>query len=189
MTRRSGRILNCWLVALFLLMAACASTPPASLFRFEPNLLESRNGRLRFKIPEGWLNATNDSATAASIIWLVRSDYAATLSVREVGVDTETRREIERSGLVRLADLTLALASSEQGVTVLHQPELASVHGNNICRYAYVAGNSSDRVQVVLLDTGSKVYEIKILETKKMQRDSRENTWDFPKAFVQNLEW
>lgn len=173
-----------WFVVLPALIVGCSTAPPLSRSHFGTEYFPSRNSELRFRIPEGWLNATNDSSSATAIIWLIRNDYEATISVRDVGIDGETRREITRSGLKRIADLTLALVANERGVSVTDLPRTEVLGSETTCRYSYTTGGSNDRVRVILLDTGSKVYEVSLLQTGK-SGDSVE----IQNAFVQNLRW
>ncbi len=173
-----------WFVALSALLAGCSTAPPLSRSHFSTEYFSSRDAQLRFRMPEGWLNATNDSSSATAIVWIIRSDYGATISVRDVGIDGETRREINRSGLKRIADLTLALVSNERGVSVTDPPRTEALGGETTCRYSYTTGGSNDRVRVILLDTGTKVYEVSLLQTGK-SGDSAE----IQNAFVQHLRW
>ena len=174
-----------WPAVLSLLIMACASTSRVSDFSQE--YFASRNGLLRYKLPSGWLNATNDSLSSNNTIWLVRSDFAATLSVSEVVIDAETRREVQRTGLKRVAELTLALASGERGVSVVSPPHSASFGGRPACTYEYVTGHPNDRVHVVLIDTGTIVYEVRMLMTDKA--GPTEEGIVLQEAFVRNLVW
>jgi hypothetical protein len=168
-------------------MMACASAPRVSEYRFSQEYFTSRNGLLRYKLPIGWLNATNDSLSSNNTIWLVRSDFAVTLSVKEVVIDAETRREVQRMGLKRIAELMLALASGERGVSVVNPPQLANVGRGAACTYEYMTGHPNDRVHVVLIDTGTVVYEMSMLMTEKAS--STADVVLLQEAFVRNLSW
>jgi hypothetical protein len=136
-----------------------------------------------------WLNATNDALSANSLIWLVRGDFMATLAVREVVIDAETRQEVSRTGLKRVAELTLALASGERGVNVVKQPRLSSSRGTSICTYEYLAGHPTDRVHIVLVDTGKRVYEVSVLMTSNVSEETATEVISLQEAFVQNILW
>ena len=183
----SSTFLRYWPTVLSLLMMACASTSRVSEFRFNEEYFTSRNGLLRYRLPVGWLNASNDSLSSNAAVWLVRSDFAATLSVKEVVIDAETRREVQRTGLKRVAELTLALASGERGVSIVHPPQLSSLGRGTACTYEYMTGHPNDRVHVVLIDTGTIVYEVSLLMTEKA--GSTADVVALQEAFVRNLAW
>lgn len=170
-------------------MMACASAPHGSESRFSGEYLTSRNGQLRYKLPAGWLNVTNDSVSSNHTIWLVRNDFAATLSVREMVIDAGTRREANRAGLSRIAELTLALVSGEGGVTVVIPPAESSAHGRKASMYEYISDGSGDRVHVILVDTGTKVYEVRMLMTKELSDGSFSENIALQEMFVRNLAW
>ena len=168
-------------------MMACASAPHISEFRFTQEYRTSRNGRLHYKLPADWLNATNDSLSSHSTIWLVRNDFAATLSVKEVIIDVETRHELQQTGLKRIAELMLALVSGERGVSVVNSPQLVSLGNTTGCTYEYMTGHPSDRVHVVLIDTGTNAYEVSMVMTEKA--GSTADLVALQEAFVRSLAW
>jgi hypothetical protein len=157
--------------------------------RFTQEFFSSRDGNLRFRAPVGWLNATNDAPLSTNLVWLVRNDYAATLGVREVVIDAETRREVNQTGLGRVAELTLALASGEKGLTVVMQPVVSALRGVNVCTYEYASGHPTDLIRVVLVDTGSKVYEVSMLMTNKVDKNNIPEMVSLQEAFVQYVLW
>jgi len=55
-------------------------------------------------------------------VWLHPNDYAATLTVREMYVDSTARGELRRLGLASIARMTARLEAGAGGV-VVHQPE------------------------------------------------------------------
>jgi len=189
MGRSSSVILRCWPLVVSLLIMACASTPRVFEPRFSQEYLSSRNEQLRYRLPIDWLNATNDAPSANNLIWLVRGDFTATLAVREVIIDTETRQEVKRTGLKRVAELTLGLASGERGVSVVKQPTLSTMQGKSVCTYEYLTGHPSDRVHIVLVDTGKMVYEVSALMTSGVLEETAAEVVSLQEAFVQNILW
>ncbi|MEK9136083.1 MAG: hypothetical protein AAB393_03085 [Bacteroidota bacterium] len=181
--------LRFWSLLLSFVLAACTSVPRVSEYRFTEEYFSSRDSLLRYRLPLGWLNATSDSPSPNNIIWLVRSDFAVTLAVGEVVIDVETRREVNRTGLKRLAEVTLALASGDNGVNVVKPPALSSLRGTSVCTYEYLIGHPSDRIHVVLVDTGVRVYEVSALMTEKVNEDGVANIIAMQEAFVQNVLW
>ncbi len=189
MPRSSSTSPRRWPLLFSLLLAGCASAPRAVDHRFSPEYVTATDGRLRYRLPEGWLNATKDSPSATDIVWLVRSDFAATLSVRELKVDAEARREINRGGLMRLAELTLALESGERGIHIAREPQSSSTRGKSVCMYEYVTGQPTNRIRVLLVDTGTTVYEVSVLMKESVSREPGDNIAAMQDLFIQNLGW
>jgi len=181
----SSTLLRYWPAVLSLLIMACAST--SRVPDFSKEYYTSRNGQLRYKLPIGWLNATNDSLSSSAVVWLVRNDFAATLSVKEVVIDAETRHEVQRTGLKRVAELTLALASGERGGSVVDPPQMTSLGGRTACAYEYMTSHPNDRIRVILIDTGSTVYDVSLLMTESA--GSKTDGTALQEAFVRTLVW
>lgn len=182
-------IIRCWSIVLSLFVMACASTPRVSESLFNKEHLTSRNGMLRYRLPTGWLNVTNDSIPSSSEIWVVRNDFAATLSVREVVIDAGTRSETRRAGMNRVAELMLALVSGEGGITVVTPPAESSLNGRRVSTYEYTSDGPGDRVHIILMDTGTKVYEVRMLMTKRIPMSASSESIALQEMFVQNLVW
>jgi len=189
MRRRPSAILRYGPFVFSLLMVACASTPRVFEPRFSQEYFSSRNEQLRYRLPIDWLNATNDAPSSNSLIWLVRRDFTASLAVREVTIDAETRQEVNRTGLKCVAALTVALASGEMGVNVVKQPRLSSLQGIRVCMYEYLAGHPTNRIHIVLVDTGKRVYEVSALMTSNVSEETITEVISLQEAFVQNILW
>lgn len=119
----------------------------------------------------------------------MRADFAATLAVQEVVIDAATRQEVKRGGLIRVAELTLALASGERGVVVVQQPALSTLGGKSVCMYEYLAGHPSDRVHIVLVDTGTMVYEVSALMASNVLEETVADVVSLQEAFVKSILW
>jgi hypothetical protein len=119
----------------------------------------------------------------------VRADFGATLAVKEVVLDEATWQEVRRHGLRRVAELSLALASTEKGIDVLHAPGEGRVGKTPVCSYAYATERGADRVRVVVLDTGTNLFEITVLMTHGVTDVAAEAMAGVQDAFVEQLRW
>ena len=189
MAHRPGIDARYWVFIFSLLLAGCVSAPRTMESRFGREYLPAKDGQLRYRLPEGWLNATNDAPASDDIVWLVRGDFAAMMSVTELNIDTETRLEIRGKGLSRLAELTLALESGEKGISIVQNPSIILLHNANVCTYEYVTGQPTNRMRVLLVDTGSRVYEVRALMTETIKGEETSEVASMQDAFVENLKW
>ncbi len=178
-----------WPLALLLFLNACASTPRIVDSRFGTEVFSSRDGQLRYRLPVGWIDATADAPSADNLVWLVRDDYAAMLVLRQVTIDEATRRQISATGLGSLGDLLLSLSSSESGATIVKKPECSNLNGFSACTYEYVAGHPGDRVHIVLVDTGNRVFEVSTRAAASIPEESSQEIIGLQEAFVRNSEW
>jgi len=186
----SVRCVTSWYpVVISLVMVACASTPRVVEFRFSQESFLSRDGSLRFQLPAGWTNATADSPTADNLIWLVKNDDAASLTVRRVTIDETTRKEIHAAGLERLGELLLSLESSERGASVVKRPTFLPLDGIGACRYEYMTGETGDHVCVVLADAGSGVYEVSMRTSGQGHETILREITSLQEAFVKRMVW
>jgi hypothetical protein len=165
----------------------CASAPHLAEVPLNPSYFFSREGLLRYKVPVGWFDATKDSQSVAEI-WLVKNDYAATITVSKIGIDVETRRAIDREGLARVASLTLTLAGATSG-TILQPPGRFLVNGKELYSYVVVNPASNDTTRVVLVDSGENVFEVIGLVPGNQRRVVSDEVFSAQESFVKSLRW
>ena len=111
--------------------------------------------QFQYRVPPHWLDLSTDNSREG-VIWLVRSDYAATLKLEEVhvgNVDT-------RSDDVNLNTVARALYATENVTGKAHvvtRPEEGE-HAKNPATAYHIVRENGDEVQVLLLRAGGKVY-------------------------------
>jgi hypothetical protein len=122
-------------VLFFGLVLWSCSSPPPSHHLFTPTIDSAHDGRLHYALPRGWFHAGQDAGE--KLIWLVRNDYRVSLTVSEVHIDSLSRREISRLGLVQLCHLTMSLTLDELGALVASPPVPSILKGRPSCGYQY----------------------------------------------------
>jgi|WetSurMetagenome_2_1015567.scaffolds.fasta_scaffold136740_2 hypothetical protein len=152
-------------------------------------VLRAGDTGLRYRIPAGWVQGAVDDAAPGSVVWLVRDDLAATLSIRQVSIDGVTRGDIDRNGLQRFADLHSALTSEEMRGSIVAHPVATHAGSSPASMYECQINDSRDWVRIVLVDTGTKVYQVNILAAAKVAAVSRDELVRVLNAFVNALAW
>lgn len=165
----------------------CAGAPRFAEVPLQSSYTVSRAGLLHYKVPVGWFDATSDSQSVATEIWLVKNDYAAMISVSEIVIDTETRQAIKREGLIRLASLSISLSGSDGSATLIDPPETLPVDGTNSCSYTVFKPISNDTVRVVLIPAGERVFEVVALTSGKQRRVSTREVFSAQQSFLRGL--
>lgn len=174
------------LLAAALLWPGCGAPPPAPP-PLSASYNISRDGYLHYRLPIGWFDVTADSQAHGNAIWLLRSDYAATITVNEIRIDENARSEIGRQGLAQLARLTMFLATHDKGALLQHPPEEFELHGHPCCSYELVMPSNGDILRTVLYDVGGKVYAVAALRTGAAKNLS--DLGDVQMSFLEGLKW
>jgi hypothetical protein len=168
------------------LLSGCGTTPPPA-----PPLSASysiaRDGYLHYRLPVGWFDVTADSQAHGNTVWLLRSDYAATITVNEIHVDAVARKEIERQGLSALAQLTMSLSGQDKGTVLQNAPEEFELRGHPACSYEVETPSTGDAMRVVLLDAGEKIYAVAALRTGG--KNDASSLAAIQMQFLEELRW
>ncbi len=175
----------CLLLSIIAL-SGCASSPYSTSYPLAPEYLVSPEGDLRYKIPDGWLDASNDAHLHNSILWLVRRDYAATIDVREIVIDEEARKTINAEGLPAVA--TLIMKMTRDSAIVLVPPEEFSTNNMECCSYESRTSPEGDITRVVIVKAGSKMYEMTALVLAKEVRDQAD-VFSVQQSLLHAMRW
>ena len=152
--------------ALVLLVSAGCSHPPYATER--PStvaLFTSLDGGLRYPVPQGWFDATAHAKDPRPVVWLVRNDYGASITINIITIDEETRRGFSHGGLARTAQLSMQLNMNTRAAVLLQSPTMKRVEGRDFCTYQIQEPATRERIRVVLFDTGARVYEVTALDS------------------------
>ncbi|MEW6510440.1 MAG: hypothetical protein AB1428_05715 [Bacteroidota bacterium] len=171
-----------WVLLPLLLGDGCAAPPPPTPLLHPPYFL-SRDGNLRYRLPAGWFDATADSQGNGHAVFLVRGDYAGTLTVRELHADAAARKVVNRAGVLDVARLTVALESGSSSGLVVREPEQVKLSGKEACVYEVRRG-SGDIVRTYLLDTGERIYAVAALVSSDAPPPARREIQEVQEVFV-----
>lgn len=148
--------------ALFLIAlvswAGCSGSPEASRDTAQREVHRSRDGRLQYVTPAGWFDATADSQAAGHVVWIIRNDYGATLTIDELKLDAAARAVIRQGELEPLARLLMTLPSGDRPVRTLSGPETFESGGKVYCRYEVEVYETRDILRVVLFQVEERIY-------------------------------
>ncbi len=171
---------------LALLWSGC-SAPPPSPAPLSSTYSIARDGYLHYRTPAGWFDVTADSQAHGNTVWLLRSDYAATITVNEIQVDAVAREEIIHQGMSQLARLTMFLSTKDKGALLHRAPEEFSVQGHPCCSYELELPATGDIMHVILIDAEHKVYAVAALKTGGAKDLSDVET--VQRQFLEALRW
>jgi hypothetical protein len=157
-----------YLLFLFLgfLFASCAtsSLPYTADYPLTDQLFHSRDRMFSGKIPRGWFSSTDDSLGSAVNALLIKEDYSATLTMKEIKLDHLASERVQNEGLKFLARLSTLFKQERGPDTELIMTEF-ELRGKSYCGYERMLGEITTRV--VVFTTKGKYYECEIQLMKK----------------------
>lgn len=149
------------------LLSGCASTSRIPTEILQPSYGISRDGHLRYRVPVGWFDATADSQAVGHSVWLMRSDYGATIAVDEVSLDAAARDAVRAGGLLELASLVVSLSAGDRGAVLIAPPVETTLESRTVCQYTMMVSETRDTLRVTLVDTGTRTYAVTALRSEK----------------------
>jgi hypothetical protein len=175
-------------LAAGLLWSGCAAPAPAVSTAASSPLL-SRDRALLYRIPAGWFDVTSDTLAADCVAWLVREDYAGTLTVRQVHMQAVTSADLSGEGLLQVARLTAALETSSKPGMLARGPDRIEVNGKNAVSYDVEYSGSGDRTRTVLLVSPGKVYAVTALVNGTAPQGAGKEIFASLQSFLAALRW
>ncbi len=182
-SRRSLRLLP----LLLAFLAGCGSPPPPPEAPLPASYRVSRDGVLHYEVPDGWFDATADTQSSGPVIWILRKDYGATITVNEIHLDPQARRDLARGGLLQVGQLTQGLSVGDGSTLLLHPAEIVRSNGREFCTYELLTSNAQDTVRVLLFNTGEHIYSVSAL--RQGSRAGGPEVFTVQEGFVNGLRW
>jgi hypothetical protein len=165
------------ITAAALIMTSCGGSkpaPPAPVepsYRYPPraemtaNFIESYGKELAVACPKGWQETVDKKNAPAIALWLVKEDYAASLSFNPMKMDPALYRALQKDGLNAVAKVSLSLKknNAQDTVTVVQTFEPFQLNKRNYIAYEYTTDGGKTVVRVVVFDTGKQFFECVLL--------------------------
>lgn len=132
----------------------------------------------RFHVPAGWLDFSRDSLRPG-ILWLVRKDYRASLSVEEVHASGNT------ADPASAARALLRLEMANDGLRIVTPPSGESGTGGRAVSFQ-IARREGEEVRVTVVQRGDRLFTVTAVQDK----DSPTRLTDFlgaQRAIVDDL--
>ena len=152
-------------LAAFLLASCAASLPYSTDYPLTDRTFMSRNGIFSGKVPRGWFSSAEDSIAPALEAWLIRDDFAATLSVKELKLDRTSAREVAERGLQLLAQLSFAMQRGiSDKASMIVEPREFEMGGIKYC--SYEVSDTGKRKRVVVFSGKGRYFECEAMAVK-----------------------
>jgi hypothetical protein len=148
-----------------LLLSGCAATSRYEIPQpLTTEIVQSLDGNITAHVPAGWFSATDSVVARHLLLWFVRDDYAATMGLRQISVESDEEKRIAKEGILPLAKVSLELKRLRAGSAfrVIAQPKIFKRQGEDYASYEY-SPNGKDIVRVIVFSAKGKCYEFAAL--------------------------
>ena len=119
----------------------------------------SRDRSFSGKIPQGWFSSAEDTLAASLVAWLIKEDFTATITIRELKLDKLSMQRVSKDGIGLLAHVSAGLQDGNPSISLI-DPEEFEIQGKKFC--SYEANNSIGRKRVVIFKAKDKFYECEV---------------------------
>jgi len=140
-------------------------------------------------MPAGWFDAGEDSLSAECRLWLMRGDYAGSLTVRPVHLRAVDADGLSGAGLLEVAKLTAALETSRKPGMLTHVPERITAGGKEAVSYDLEYPGSGDRTRTVLLSAAGEVVAVTALVSGGAPEAAAREIFGALDAFLATARW
>jgi len=157
---------------LSLLFVSCAAKLPYSFdYPLTNETFFSRDGSFYGLVPQGWFASTGDTLAPALSAWLVKEDFSAVLTLRELQLDQLSSNRVEIEGLELLANISVATHNGDSSITELViPPKEYTMHDRKYCGYEVHNGDRQERI--VVFSAKGRYYESEAIQLQgRWQRD------------------
>jgi len=146
------------LVLAFLCWGCAAHLTYINDYPMSSATFSTHDGLMRGLIPDGWFISREDTLVPTLDAWLVKNDFSASISLRELSVDPATSRKIREDGLEFLAKLSMKFHDTPEARAVLFtQPNVFELKGNKYCEYEI--RNLEVHPRIIVFSAGEKYFE------------------------------
>ena len=140
-------------------------------------------------MPPGWFDGGEDTLASDRIVWLVRGDYAGSLSMRQVHMHSVDEGDIGGNGLLQVAKLTAALETSGKPGILVREPDHLRFNGSDAATYDVEYGGSGDRTRTVLFAAEGRVYAVTALVSGTAPPGAAREILADLQSFLSALRW
>jgi hypothetical protein len=170
---------------LGLVAFACATRPPeANTYPLLSATIQTADGMLAGRIPQGWASALTDTLPAGVDAWLISDDRSAFMALREINLDRQTSQRVREEGLELLARLSIALRADSARGTAAVPVRTSALNNVSVC--SYELGGSGEWRNIIVLAVQGRYYECEA-NVAKGTPDLLRRVTDAQRAFCGSL--
>ncbi len=148
--------------SFLIFFSGCASLryPPSHPMSRE--IVRALQGAMTVQVPQGWFNSTDANIAPGLLLWLVKKDYTAAITLTELHSDDIGRRQITADGLETLATISFSLKKErvQQPLQMIGPYEIFSIGNRQYCAYEYSIDQGKTVERVIVFGGFGRWYEL-----------------------------
>ena len=179
------------LAVLLFLLSSCSTTylPYSYNYPLRNDAFLSRDSIFTGLVPEGWFYSLEDSLAPASLAWVVKDDFTAAFSVRELFLDQLAQKRVREEGLELLANISMVSQVEDPSrIDPENKPRVFKMREREYCGYEVTEKNI--RKRVVVFSAVGKYYECTAAPVKTtLPPEELTKMFTAQQAFLQSLRF
>ncbi len=156
----------------FLLFSGCASLKYPSSYPMTREIVRSLQGGITVQVPQGWFNSTDANVSPGLLLWLVKKDYTAAITLTELHIDEIGSKQVIIDGLETLASISFSLKKErvQEGIQLIGTYEIFTLGGKKYCAYEYSTDQGKTIERVIVFGGVGKWFELSAVPFQKRGR-------------------
>ncbi len=159
-------LIVCFLVTL---VSCSPSVPYLTDYPLTEQTFQSRDGIFSGKVPQGWFFSIGDSLGSSLVAWLLKEDFSAAITFKELKLDQLTSQRVKKEGLELLAYISSGFQHENHSRVKLNLQKF-TIEGKAFCSYEIASENGTKRI--VVFPAKGKYYECEARFLKGSKCDS-----------------
>lgn len=146
-----------------ILFSSCSSTIPEPRYNAAPVKIEVPVIPVRKYLPDGWADISSRSKQPQIKLWIINRDFSATMVLKELQSDKNTRQSLmnEEMNLIATVSLRSKIPDNNADVRVTRVPSVIDLK-RNFSSYAYIEKGLLRRV--VVFKKEDKLMELELFQ-------------------------
>ncbi|MGD0337480.1 MAG: hypothetical protein ABSB78_01690 [Bacteroidota bacterium] len=135
-------------------------------------IVRSLQGGITVQVPQGWFNSTDANVSPGLLLWLVKKDYTAAITLTELHIDEIGSKQIIIDGLETLASISFSLKKErvQEGIQLIGTYEIFTLGGKKYCAYEYSTDQGTTIERVIVFGGVGKWFELSAVPFQKRGR-------------------
>ncbi len=158
--------------SFLLLFNGCASLKYPPSYPMTREIVRSLQGGITVQVPQGWFNSTDSNVAPGLLLWLVKKDYTAAITLTEFHADEIGNKQLTTDGLETLASISFSLKKEhvQQAIQMIETYEIFTLNGRKFCAYEYSTDQGRTIERVIVFGGIGRWFEISAVPFQKKGR-------------------
>lgn len=132
---------------------------------FTNQMIATASKDIAVRLPNDWIEMVDEKNAPNIILWMVRSDYSASISFTPVIMDPVLYQSLARDGLKAVAQVSVSMKRdrAKDSLRIVTPIESFRLNKKEFFAYEYSFNHGKSLARVVVFDTGKQFVECDML--------------------------